>query len=101
MRRATRGDARRCHPGDAGPCHAGDAVSPSRCRVQVRVRRKARIAEPPRPPTLPAMAAWPPASPPGQPTRSVIHFAIGRGQATITDRNEQSVIGRLQFAPAD
>jgi hypothetical protein len=35
---------------------------------------------------------------PGLPAQPVIHFALGRRQVTMTDRNEQSVINSLQSA---
>ena len=35
---------------------------------------------------------------PGLPAQSVVHFAVGRRQVTMTDRNKQSVISWLQSA---
>ena len=64
------------------------AVPRGRRRVQVGVRRRARDRGITRPLALPAMGS------PGRralmpvpPARSVIHFAIGRRQVTMTDRN--------------
>jgi hypothetical protein len=63
------------------------------CRIQVRVRRTARITGSPGPLARPAVGVPGHRMPmPGLPAQPVIHFAIGRRQVTMTDCNEQFVI---------